>query len=997
MINKKNIIAISIFILIVIGILISQPILSKLAQSAINKNWPPVSFQERQIESIKISSKSLSKITDPSFLVTLDQNEVEVYLQKELQRLQAENKFSFTLENKPTIIFDNQSINIDTIINGSIKDKNVSFKGHLQGLISLYIRETDVILSPAFESIEMEIINVSKLILNPSKIAESINLLLKQYIDNINGQIEPIKYKIPIKPLGTPDQPGESINIQIGSGDDEKELALPPVILTATAILVDRFGLHIMGQLDTEVVSSPEGDRVVNEDFNVYSDSFYEKGIIAFKEERESLQKTGIKISGSFLNRLLYPVIPKVSYEQRRLQAIKQSIEEFNELKGPDFSVFLSQDKIREELDKEINIRVQDLNQKGLAKVGKVNIVLGNQEILAEAPVSGIVSQINLGFQGIVKAASAFSTQSTEENLGVLISPSIQEFVINEITYQPEDITSVFIPTLPSTLNAVLSEITNNFNSLIEPIVLSTEQPKIGDKNGEIDFAKATEDLEGLEFSNPKFKFSKLYSDANSILISESGIFLQADLNAPNLPERPSLPPLSIPEDTESATKAYKRYSQRFMELHNTTFGSIEDDVIAQAAMSVQRFSSYFNSIWKINSPQIKYLVDYGPESFSDKKISLIEKPSYSCNPTRDCSRKSCTRNPCKKENSCSRKSCEISSGKCDFDCRSCRTIKVGGYRRRTCVPDIACEARKLRCNANEETKVGECKARENLKYGECEARENLKYGECEARENLKYGECETREKLKLLDCNRLKEQERLACNAGRELQNGLSSIGDIGKIGGKAKANGIITSDLSSLELSEDAKNIKFRPNLSGNIDVSGQMKFTPFDIGNILVCPVKGAANFSTKVSLPTQTPSISANLKLATEEQKDDDENTLDLAINISEFTLNAKLNPPPATALLQENPHMLVLCNPVLGVPAVGLSILGEAKALKGDDLIRALGGNKLSGLFAGDYKYKLDEISIPTVIPPIDFEISDDSFLAIPSWTEKGIVYTVKRR
>lgn len=158
--RKSILAAISLFAIVIIGILVIQPILSRLTQSAINQNWPPVSYQEKQVESIKISSENLSKITAPSFLVNLSEDKLQEELQGKLQRLQAENKLPFNLKDKLEISFDNQSIFLDAPIEVFLKEKNINLEGHLKGLASFSVIGTNVILSPAFESIEIDKISI---------------------------------------------------------------------------------------------------------------------------------------------------------------------------------------------------------------------------------------------------------------------------------------------------------------------------------------------------------------------------------------------------------------------------------------------------------------------------------------------------------------------------------------------------------------------------------------------------------------------------------------------------------------------------------------------------------------------------------------------------------------------------------------------------------------------------------------------------------------------
>src|SRR5581483_9951443 len=99
------------------------------------------------------------------------------------------------------------------------------------------------------------------------------------------------------------------------------------------------------------------------------------------------------------------------------------------------------------------------------------------------------------------------------------------------------------------------------------------------------------------------------------------------------------------------------------------------------------------------------------------------------------------------------------------------------------------------------------------------------------------------------------------------------------------------------------------------------------------------------------------------------------SLALAASIAGFELSAHVNPSPAEAIITQNPQLLIECNPVLGGAIAGLTVLGKATALSGDDLLRAVAGKDIAAVFSGQVDYSAEGFQIPINLKTTGFSFA----------------------
>jgi hypothetical protein len=118
-------------------------------------------------------------------------------------------------------------------------------------------------------------------------------------------------------------------------------------------------------------------------------------------------------------------------------------------------------------------------------------------------------------------------------------------------------------------------------------------------------------------------------------------------------------------------------------------------------------------------------------------------------------------------------------------------------------------------------------------------------------------------------------------------------------------------------------------------------------------------------------------------------------LNLVIDQDETSIELKAVPPPLQGLINQNPQLVFVCNPVIGVGGVGLSILGQARVVVGDDAIRRAAGNDLGALLTGAYTAKIKSVSYPLEMKPLFIDIGGQRYAGVGDMKPKVVSFTLR--
>ena len=712
-----------------------------------------------------------------------------------------------------------------------------------------------------------------------------------------------------------------------------KIIAIPEISLLSSSALVTRSDFIALFEFEDANTTLDINNSPIATNFKDFKKLFLEKSQPLLSPPFLS----GIKVSETFTHTVFGEITQSKTRDQRRTTAANKTINALSQIKGPDGFVFIPFSDIQASVNSSLKPMLDKYAKENNLVFSVQNLALRDQEIITRIETDYIIPE---PYEGSTTIRFTISIIPFIEDSEIVLQPSIVDVSISKLKFSANKLdVSTVIPALDSILKGLTTGISEALPSIhikIDPYDLPS-----------IDLMKASSSVPGLSLEPNILPQVRLMFGKTAVRLSEKGLELLFDIESPFLPER------HTPNFIASFNNKVGIESQ-FSELRAKKFNISTVDNMT-AAISWKRIAELINGFWNSQGGiRAIYQLDTGVQKISSTQIELVERPNYSCKRDRKCSFESCA-------NDCVRKGCNT-------DCTRRIYVPCPTWSKplRQCPKswdDPGCLAGKVACNVKADAQYGKCQL-----------------------------DCNTKANLKKADCDRLAEMEVLGCNLGREIQRFLAEVGGIGRIGGEVRAIGVVRTDRQAIKLSQDKPSAIFSPRLNAQLKIDGSLQFTPYDIGHLLVCPAKGKAKFRTTALVPSQQPNIGASVVEMTNNHTD---GSLDLKLDISPFKLSAKLLPAPVDAILRDNPHLFVVCNPVLSAAVSGLSIVGKAHALDGDDLIKSVLGTDMAGIFTGDFEHELEGFSLPIKFPPIKLETSGTKFMLIPSMTSSTIVFESK--
>jgi hypothetical protein len=609
---------------------------------------------------------------------------------------------------------------------------------------------------------------------------------------------------------------------------------------------------------------------------------------------------------------------------QRRLAAIENSIGDLRALQGPDLGVFVPKDMLvqlaRQALKKSqgsIRSALPDLDMTWIDP----QIEVGEQELSAR--LAADFSFQKMGISGAINLTTYFAL-SGGPGL-VELSPTIGSVAFSKLNFTTQAPISLPIDAIKDALNEVLKTLVSQIDGHLLPIRITI--PDIDPI--QIDFAAASKSVAGLTVTPPTFTAPAAKTGGVAFLVTPQGLFAAMDVVITSVPR--GAQPLALA--TPPAGPEYEFLRKSFASIWLEKFGEDTSDAKnAVALLSSGRLADYINTSWALASPAAGLVFQEFRQNFPGTDIRLAESPSYSCRSGRQCTVGACSRPP----------------GRCAWSCTvsgpnvPCPTFSNPFRTCPTSFDEPGCLTTRTACNVKEEAQVARCVADQAAQK---------------------------------LDCERLKGQENLGCEIGKGLVDGLARLGPIGRVGGDVNASGSAQLASTGLKIGDDFSTVSTSWNLSASAAIKLGVDFVPLNVGHVLTCPFPGKVFYQGTVQLPAQSKSINARLKQVAAEG----DLLAALALDVDEFSIDLKVSPPPLEGLIAQNPQLAFVCNPVLGGAAVGLSILGKARVVVGDEAVRRAAGNEVGGLLTGVYTYKVGSMSFPLRMKPVQIALDNQVY------------------
>lgn len=156
----------------------------------LNKNFPPLSTTDQQYSSIE---RNLSGLTDfePHIGLNINKDIIMQYLPAKIKEAaEASNNENVIVQSlEPKLSFDKQGIFIDADFSIQIPKQNLEIKGNFIGVTAVSTELDSLYLRSALSSLNIKKIKFTKKTsLTKKALAKIIYPILKNYIENLNGQ-----------------------------------------------------------------------------------------------------------------------------------------------------------------------------------------------------------------------------------------------------------------------------------------------------------------------------------------------------------------------------------------------------------------------------------------------------------------------------------------------------------------------------------------------------------------------------------------------------------------------------------------------------------------------------------------------------------------------------------------------------------------------------------------------------------------------------------------
>lgn len=925
-------------ILLVSAILVVVFVIMPFAFNNLTKRFVNQIFDGRTAEAthsnaVHEASLSLAAVKQPNAAVVLSRETLAPLLEQATRT--AIERSGFNAKNVRAV-FGEQRIKVSAEVSGEFKkNPDIIFTGTVFGSTAISTVKGQIKLVPTLDSVTLNSLDGAAYRL-PRPMSQALGVFLDAALGTISKSIQPILFDTPAVLVDT-EKP------QFGSGG----APIPRILLDGSAVLIEESRLSWLGTL------RPQNEAEVNQGLDVTDGSSATKDYQQYRKSFRGiggpllagLGDEGVALAPSLLAGIFGSLYTVGSPESRATAALEAALQAATSMAGPDLSMSVPIETIKSIIEPRLLTIVQREAEKAGISVSEATVqtrygasvlqAIGEAELSYPSPVA-------------VKFQIAVSVAPVAQGAKLVLQPGLDEVVLLSAESDSLD-TAAFT----SAINRLIGNLAAGLDAALPPIPIVIEPIGVDAIRLEPEESGAT----SMSFAPTEIPAMEIRVDRIAALLTPNGLEILADVetDSESQPARVVREANNdVPSDPAAIEKIFAELSMLPRSGNSASSGQL------RAVVTWRRVAELINAEWTdLGGIRGRLEFDTGRESLDTTEIELVERPNYECNRNRECTFNSCAKD-CIRDN-------------CDYGCPS-----VGSH--------LPCPTltEPLRFCYQSVEEPGCAAGREVCKLGR-----EAKYSACVLG-------CNTKASLEQVDCDWLAEMEVAGCQLGAAIQNVGSEIGGVGAIGGDIRAKGAAEIDGAILSLSTELPGLRFVPEFSGRISIDGSIHFTPYDIiGNLLTCPA-GKMPFSSTVTIPRQRPSIVAGLAEDLEPDDSDGVVDLDLVATIEPFTIRLKVDPPPVNMIFDQNPHLTIICNPIIGAAIAGLRILGGVSALAGPDLIRAAAGTETAAVLTGDIRMDVDKTEFPISIEHTSVQIGDDRFVLEPKLLKTAILLEAKR-
>lgn len=283
--------------------------------------------------------------------------------------------------------------------------------------------------------------------------------------------------------------------------------------------------------------------------------------------------------------------------------------------------------------------------------------------------------------------------------------------------------------------------------------------------------------------------------------------------------------------------------------------------------------------------------------------------------------------------------------------------------------PDLGCER-----NARSCSQAGDCNPNWNCR--DCQPWDvpcHIERGGCEADKVRYRTQCEAEKEGRRLDCERLKATEIAGCKINQTWLNQFGSM-EIGRVEGDVGVNNAVArACFRGLTMTGDLSRVDVATTVAADVPVQANVKFTPYNLANI-ACLGQWSGSVSAAARVAEEPLNLNATV---TPSRTADGRLQLDLA-GAASSSIRGRIEPPPLSALLSQNPSLTVVC-----APAVGAAKIAGVIDPKNDPFAQ------------NAFEVPLPAQKMPLVVQPVRIATEGISLMLEPAVEAKALVFTAR--
>lgn len=784
------------------------------------------------------------------------------------------------------IVPDRQLLGLSAEVSGTL-DNGIQIKGRVSGAIAPAFSGGELVMRAAFRSIEIQEAKIPGWHWLPGSVARILNPAVADAITRINGALPEQRWTI-LPPATEPQ------TIQIAGRD----LAIPALAPTTPALMIDRGGIYVLAQLLAQTSEAAPRALPQSPTFEALRTAFAAK---AEARHPGFVQLPyGVHLSNVFLDRLLGSLRALDSTEEIARDSVRTAARGLNLIRGPDVAVRVPAEQATQ--------LIGDALGEALKKVdGPFSVQQVRSSLLAGAIILDVDARAEIRLSPANVADTSWAVQVVIIPRGTVgdgragrLVPRLGKIRMTSISLTTTGASAIagigpalnaFVESLVTTVNTVLPAIPLDL-PIASPAAVTIEP---------IAVAGGTVGINPARFSPPAYQV-----DRAVVAVSERGMWVLADASVHGAPTPPAAAaPMAQPDQATA-----DEIDAAIAEMVRRRYGDTPQASVFAVA-SWQRFAELFNAGWASLAPSANARLDTGTMQIPSRGINLVEHARFSCGRTEQCDRPRC------EQASCTRPGCD----------NSCPSINVPA--------GVDCCPPRVRTRTVEEPT---CVGRRTL----CNAAADTTYGACQTRAAADRARCDMAAEATVLACNARVEAQVGLCNARLLLANGLAEISGVGSISGNARVRVNATIDARQLVLTTTSPGAEFHPAMSGSVVGNLSIDWTPYDALGHLSCPRPQnisaevtasfpGSPFRVGVSVAQHSPATAAGGVPA----------PAVLSIRVERFRVPVRLEPGLLTALLAQNPQLLITCGPAASLLVPGLVMGGTFRAISENQLAAAL--------------------------------------------------------